>query len=201
MKHALILIALLLAVPLMAQTPPKLADPAAFAVNLKWDPPAQGEVVTGYKVYHGYSPRKYDGVGSPATIDASKQEYSFLSLGQTGTVYFAVKAVNGAQESDYSNEVAVTVIQGWPRIEHPAVSYLTTTTATIAWVTTPECSGKVEYGTTASLGQTVAANNLVTTDHWAKLSNLLTRTHYSYRVVSVCGAATVTSAIRSFNTK
>ena len=81
------------------------------------------------------------------------------------------------------------------------VAEITKTTAIIAWATDVECSGLVEYGSSASLGKSVQANNLGTTDHMVQVSGLVARTHYYYRVSGTCGSAPVSSGIRTFNSK
>ena len=91
-----------------------------------------------------------------------------------------------------------------PCITFVGVPSITTTTASIMWSTDPECSGKVLWGTTADLPKVTAANNLGTQDHFAVLAGMLSRTHYFYQVVSVCGPGTgveIRSQIRSLNTK
>jgi hypothetical protein len=88
-----------------------------------------------------------------------------------------------------------------PRIESVAITQLGTLSAGVAWTTVPECSGIIKYGTTAALGSSAVANNLATTDHFVVVSGLSTRKHYFYQVTSVCGGVTISSGIRSFNTK
>lgn len=88
-----------------------------------------------------------------------------------------------------------------PCISFVGVPAITTTTASVMWVTDPECSGKILWGPTADLGHVTVANNLGVVDHFAVITGLISRTHYFYKVESTCGTVTVGSAIRSFNTK
>jgi hypothetical protein len=79
---------------------------------------------------------------------------------------------------------------------------ISTTAATIAWTTRPECSGVVNWGTTPSFGKTATANNLATTDHLYRITGLSARTHYFYEVRGVCaGVPDAVSDLRTFNTK
>jgi hypothetical protein len=124
----------------------------------------------------------------------------------TGTHYFAVTAFDtSGNESDYSNEVSKTI--GTP-IDPPTVAEITainvpsitTQYATIAWVTSLECSGTAFYGTAEPLRE-VKANVLGTTDHIAVVGPLVARTHYLFRVESVCNGNLINSGVRSFNSK
>ncbi len=161
-------------------------------VKLAWDPVPD---VLGYKVYVGTSSRSY---GDPVTLGLDTT-WTFSPPG-AGTYYFVVTAFNATEESTFSNEVSATVTTG-PLITSVGVMNITTTTVYIAWTTQPECSGVVQIGATPDLGRSVTANNLATTDHAVIVGSLLTRTHYFYKVVSVCGGTTVQSSTRSFNTK
>ena len=175
-------------------------------VDLTWDANPETDLA-GYKVYWGVKPRVY---GTPTVI--SKETTHRLVGFATGTYYFAVTAYNTAGlESGYSNEVSMTVLPAPPTLNissctPPCISSLTvaditTTSVAISWATNPECSGTIFWGTTSELGKIVVANNLATTDHWARVYGLTTRTHYFFKVSSVCGGTTVTSDLRSFNTK
>jgi len=82
-----------------------------------------------------------------------------------------------------------------------AVTAIGSSYVSISWATKSECSGSVQIGTTPALGRTVVANNLGTTDHYVTVYGLLGRTHYYYKVVSVCSGVTSESSIKTFNTK
>jgi hypothetical protein len=81
------------------------------------------------------------------------------------------------------------------------VSATGTSDATISWTTNSECSGIAFYGTNANSLAQIVANNLGTTDHLVRVLGLTPRTHYLYKVRSICGTQTLESTIRSFNTK
>ena len=127
-----------------------------------------------------------------------------------GTSTFTVQ-VQDAAGATASQQLSLTVLPAPPTLNissctPPCISSLTvaditTTSVAISWATNPECSGTIFWGTTSELGKIVVANNLATTDHWARVYGLTTRTHYFFKVSSVCGGTTVTSDLRSFNTK
>jgi hypothetical protein len=179
-----------------------LVLPAAAAdVSLAWDPSASSGVI-GYKVYKGNAPRVYQ---NPIVI-GNQSTYTVTGLG-TGSWYFAVSAFDAAgNESDFSNEVSRVI--GATSIDPPtiatisaiAVPSITTQYATIAWSTSLDCSGTVYYGTAEPLKKAVA-NNLGTTDHLAVVGPLVSKTHYLFKVESVCNGTVINSGMRSFNTK
>jgi hypothetical protein len=78
---------------------------------------------------------------------------------------------------------------------------ITINKADVSWTTMQECSGKVEYGTAEPFTKSVVANNLGTTSHFASLTNLITRTHYLFRVSGVCVGVNISGTVQSFNTK
>jgi hypothetical protein len=78
----------------------------AFAKNvpLAWDPPdINPEIVTGYKIYYGLSPRTYT-----VNVNAGLvRTYTVMNL-PAGTYYFTATAYDAnGNESDYSNEVFI----------------------------------------------------------------------------------------------
>jgi hypothetical protein len=80
---------------------------SAGEINIAWDP-APG--ATGYRVYYGTAPGVYS-----SSITTSLPSATITGLQDCTSHYIAVKAINGAGESEqFSNEIA-----GWPR---PAVS-------------------------------------------------------------------------------
>ena len=189
----------------------------SFGVNLQWDANPETDLA-GYKVYWGNSSRVY---GTPVTL-GKVTTYKVENLTTPGVYFFAVTAFNSTGESPYSNEVVLqpgpkgdpgpiglTGPQGPPGpsggVQGPITALLLsdikTISATIAWATQQECSGKVDYGTAEPFTKSLVANNLGTTDHLAYLVGLITRTHYLYRVSGVCAGVLIQSGLRSFNTK
>lgn len=177
------------------------------SVFLQWDPNTEADLA-GYNVYQGVSSRDY-GEPVPLTDEGGgiPTLYQVPTL-PTGTYYFAVTAFNtAALESGFSNEVNLVVFpqsmppEPSPRIESVVASNITTWSATIVWTTDLECSGEIFWGEDASVPESRQANNLGTTDHLAVAAFLQSRTHYFYKVRSVCGETTLESPIRTFNTK
>lgn len=191
-----------------------LSVPAAADSNvgLAWDQ-SPSPNLAGNRVYVGTASRTY---GPPITIGL-QTAYTVTGLKGPATYFFAVTAFDSAgNESDFSNEVSkfidtdlvpvtlsISIVPApGPTITHLSAAAISATQATITWVTSQDCSGRVYYGTDpARLSLSVAANNLGTTDHLALIGPLAGRTHYHYRVQSVCGSATIESDVRSFNTK
>ena len=223
----LLLLAVFMANQVAAQptAPKNVVGPTFINIGLAWDANAETDLA-GYKVFWGVKTRTYgtpiDVPGKPATPTCTLTGFA------GGTYFFAVTAYNAVgQESGYSNEVSATILQnplpptvgptgpaGPAGPQGPAglaydpgpvlsiqVTNITTTTVSIAWSTKQECSGKVEYGTAEPFTKSVVANNLGTTDHFATLTGLATRTHYLYRVTGVCAGVAIQSSIHSFNTK
>jgi hypothetical protein len=199
------------------QTPPLKLCLVGNTVTLMWDPNPEGDLA-GYKLYQGVASGVYT---EPPTVLQKVTTYTVTGLAP-GTYFYVLTAYNTAgDESGYSNEVSTSIPinvgpQGPPGPQGPAgtappeispritallVAEITKTTAIIAWATDVECSGLVEYGPSPSLGKSMQANNLGTTDHMVQLSGLTARLHYYYRVSGTCGTAPVTSTIRTFNSK
>lgn len=196
----LLFLAALLLLP-AANPPAKMTLSSDGAtVTLSWDP--NTDSIDGYRIYWGFGSRTYEAnydVGKVTTFTVPK------TFGP-GQYFFAASAYRGPEESGYSNEVAMAVLPAPPASTSPmftsiGVSSVSATDATIAWTTDVDCSGTVLYGTDPSRLLAVTANNLGTTDHLARIAPLTTRTHYVYKVQSVCAGVTITSPVRSFNTK
>jgi hypothetical protein len=193
----LILSALLLLLP--ANPPVMTLSSDGACVTLSWD--ANTDPVDGYRIYWGTSPRNYQ-----SNYDAGKATtFSIPRTFGPGQYFFTATAYLGAAESSYSNEVSMAVLPApaaaSPQFTMIAASAISTTDATIAWTTDVDCSGTVLYGTDPARLLAVVSNNLGTTDHLARIAPLTTRTHYFYKVQSICSGTTITSPIRSFNTK
>jgi hypothetical protein len=185
-----------------------LLIPSLFAaeVSLAWDPSTSSNIA-GYKVYVGTASGNYR---APTTIP-NQTAYTVTGL-QPGTYYFVVTAFNTVgDESDFSNEVTTIISSGissvtlaitWgPAITQLIVTSLSSTAATIAWVTNSDCNGTILYGIDPARWLSVKSNNLGTTDHIVSITGLVARTHYFYKAQSLCGGKTIESEIRSFNTK
>ena len=69
-------------------------------------------------------------------------------------------------------------------IDPPAVVNITTSSATITWVTTVAASSQVDYGTTSAYGSQTALDTTMAVNHSQTLSGLKAGQLYHYRVLS-----------------
>jgi hypothetical protein len=107
-----------------------------------------------------------------------------------------------AQSRDYiylNGRVIATESPTPPTISGVSATELTDTAGTIVWTTNRSSSSQVDYGLTASYGQSTTLDPLLVTSHSQRLTGLTASTTYHYRVRS--GTATsgdytfVTSAV------
>lgn len=165
---------------------------AAFAtsVTLSWDPPTtnvDGTPLTdlsGYKIYYGTSSGNY----SQSSDAGNSTSYQVNNLSGGATYYFVVTAYNSTGiESSFSNEVSTTIQSvdtTPPQISGIFANNITDTGAVINWTTDEPADTQVEYGTTASYGQTTSLNTSLQTSHSRTLAGLAPSTQYHYRVLS-----------------
>lgn len=158
--------------------------------TLSWDPPttnADGTPLTdlaGYKLYYGTTSGNYTNSVDVGNINT----YKISGLAEGLTYYFTVTAYDAAgNESEYSNE-AIKTIQALdatpPVISGIYAGNITTSSATINWTTDEASDTQVEYGITASYGNTSALDTSPVTSHSQTISGLSPSTQYHYRVLS-----------------
>jgi len=101
------IIAIILALVILAWLTPGavFADP-----RLVWD--ASSGDVTGYRVYYGLSQGSHP--NSQSVGNVTECPLSGLSLEESRTYYFVVRAYNGAGESGDSNEISWLVLDRTP---------------------------------------------------------------------------------------
>ena len=76
----------------------------AGQVTLAWDP-VSAPSLSGYRLYYGQNSGSYS-----SQLDAGTQTtYTVSGLTDGQTYYFAVTAYDADEESDFSNEVSVTI--------------------------------------------------------------------------------------------
>jgi hypothetical protein len=123
---------------------------------------------------------------SDGTVTAVTE--SGLSLVVGVTYYFTVKAVNGVGlESSPSNSDG-QVVSGFdgipPGISNVNAVNITRTTAVITWDTDEPATSRVEYGATASYGNSTSEDSDLVTGHSVNLTDLIPGIEYHYRVIS-----------------
>jgi hypothetical protein len=156
--------------------------------------------VTGYKIYSGSESGVYE-----KTINTNTTDTCRLMAFSSGMHYIAVSAVDstgaeGPKSPEFAAEISDTK-SDQALITGIVVSSILLNEATVTWTTNQECSGTLLWGASPESYKTVAANNLGTTDHLARITGLTSRTHYVYNVSSTCDGKTINSENRSFNTK
>ncbi len=129
--------------------------------------------------------------GSSTTLDSSM----VTSHGQTlsglvpNTLYFARlrsrdAAGNLATAGAYTFTTTVTGDTTAPVISSVGASGITSSGATVSWVTNEASNTQVDYGTTTSYGSSTTLNSSLVTSHSQALSGLAANTLYHYRVKS-----------------
>lgn len=78
-----------------------------------------------------------------------------------------------------------------PVISSIASAAVTTSSASISWVTNEASDSSIEYGTTLSYGSTIPVNVTLLTTHAMSMTSLISGTTYHYRVVSKDAAGNI----------
>ncbi len=142
------------------------------------------------------------GYGALSTLNSSPVTSHSVTLnGLTpGTTYnFAVMSTGSggpATSANFSFSTAATI----PVISAVGSSGLTTTSATISWVTDQPSTSQVAYGTTTSYGSVSPLNSSLVTSHSVTLNGLTLGTTYNYAVTSATSAGPATSPNFTFST-
>ncbi len=124
-----------------------------------------------------------------------------------GTLYhYRVKskdaAGNPAVSGDYTFTTASASDSMPPAISGVSSKSITSSSATIFWVTNEAADSQVVYGTTTTYGSTTPLDSTLTTSHSQTLKGLTADTLYHYRVRSADGAGNLTtSSDYTFTTK
>jgi hypothetical protein len=125
---------------------------------------------------------------SPAMVTSHTVPLSGLSA--STPYHYRVKSADAANNQAASGDFTFTTMAAAtpPVISAVGVSAITPSSATISWTTNVAASSQVDYGTTASYGQSTPLNSSMVTSHSLVLSGLTASTLYHYRVKSA-GAA------------
>lgn len=85
-------------------------------------------------------------------------------------------------------------------VSNVATSGITSSAATITWLTTLAATSQVEYGTTTSYGSASALDSNLVTSHSVMLGSLQPSTTYHFRVDATVGSSTASSGDMTFTT-
>ena len=85
-------------------------------------------------------------------------------------------------------------------ISNVGTTGITSSGATIGWMTNLGATSQVDYGTTTSYGNSTSLNTSLVTSHSVALSGLTASTQYHFRVDSTLGSQSATSTDMTFTT-
>ncbi|MBI4358501.1 MAG: hypothetical protein HY584_04305, partial [Candidatus Omnitrophica bacterium] len=140
--------------------------------------------------------------GEEKVASNSSTSWSVPMTLSTQTSYtFQVQTKDALGNFSSMNMVSTTLDTVNPIITSTVLpSTVTSTTATITWITDEQTDSVIEYGTTSSLGLSTTNSSFVTNHSWT-IRSLTTGTTYYWRVKSKDRAGnTVYSAISTFKT-
>jgi phosphodiesterase/alkaline phosphatase D-like protein len=115
------------------------------------------------------------------------------------TYHYRVRSSNSGG-SAFSADGTFTTLAPAPLISSVAASGVTTTSATIGWLTDYTSNSQVEYGLTTAYGGTTTLDPTLTTVHSQGLTGLAPGTTYHYRVRSASTGGVGTSGDFTFTT-
>lgn len=166
---------------------PSLTVVSDTRIDLSWTASTDNVGVTGYKVERcsgSATCTTYTQIATPST-----NSYSDTGLTASTIYRYRVRATDAAgNNSSYSTATNATTQAPPdttpPTISSVAISGVTTSGATITWTTNESADTQVDYGLTASYGNSTTLNSSLVTSHSATLSGLSAGTSYHYRVKS-----------------
>ncbi|MCK5398057.1 MAG: pre-peptidase C-terminal domain-containing protein, partial [Thermoplasmata archaeon] len=184
-------------------TPPSISAVAASSitsdsVTITWTTNEASSSLVDYGTTTGY--------GSTATgsSGATYHTVSLSGLSASTTYHYRVKSTDSSSNVGISSDYTFTTQSAGdttpPVISEISGSSITSTSATITWITDESSTSTVNYGTTTGYGSTATGSGGVTS-HSVPLSGLSPSTTYHCRVVSTDTAGnTATSTDRTFTT-
>jgi fibronectin type 3 domain-containing protein len=184
---------------------PSLSVVSSSQINLSWTASTDNVGVTGYRVERcsgSATCSSYSQIATP-----SSNSYSDTGLTASTIYRYRVRAVDAAGNlSAYSTAANATTQAPTdvtpPTISSVTISGVTASGATITWTTNESANTQVDYGLTASYGNSTALNSSLVTSHSATLSGLSAGTSYHYRVKSADAAGNLAvSADNTFTTQ
>jgi uncharacterized protein YtpQ (UPF0354 family) len=123
---------------------------------------------------------------------------NLTGLAASTTYHYRVKskdaAGNIASSGDFTFTTATPQDTTPPVISNVGSSIVTTSAATIRWITNEGSDSQIDYGTTASYGASTTLNSFLVTSHSQILFGLSARRTYHYRVKSKDAAGNIASS-------
>lgn len=131
------------------------------------------------------------GLATPKSASTTMDHTVSITGLTSGTTYhYRIVAEDESGNISYSQDrtletavEAVAIDNVPPEITNVSATDITTSTATVSWVTNEMAQGKIEYGKTAEYGISSPLATDYATEHSTTLSNLDPDTQYHYRVV------------------
>lgn len=133
------------------------------------------------------------GLSTPKSADAALEHAVSITNLTPGTNYhYRIVAEDQSGNVSYSEDrvletsaEVIAIDSTPPEISQIDVSAITTSGATIGWITDELAQGKVEYGKTAEYGSVTALVSEYATEHSVFLAGLEDHTQYHYRIVAM----------------
>jgi Bacterial Ig domain/Right handed beta helix region/Purple acid Phosphatase, N-terminal domain len=127
--------------------------------------------------------------GQSSTLNSSmvtSHTVALSGLSASTTYHYRAKSVDASNHQVASADFTFTTTAAAmpPSISALAANGITSSAAIIVWTTNVAANSQVEYGTTASYGQSRPSNASMVTSHSVALSGLAASTLYHYRVKS-----------------
>src|SRR2546425_1163438 len=128
---------------------------------------------------------KLDGANLGAEVTAAPYSTSWnTTLAANGSHTLTAVARDAAGNTATAAAVSVTVGSNSPLISTVSASNVSSSGATITWITNEASTTQVEYGLTPVYGNATGLNTNLVTSHYQALSGLARNTRYHYRVKS-----------------
>lgn len=127
------------------------------------------------------SPTAADNVDGTVGVSCNPASASTFALGTTAVTCSATDRAGNTSSSSFTVTVQDTTA---PVISSIASSTVTTSAATITWITDENSDSQFEYGTTNAYGATTTLNATLTTSHSVTLTGLTANTVYHYLIRS-----------------
>ncbi|MES2986221.1 MAG: fibronectin type III domain-containing protein, partial [Patescibacteria group bacterium] len=138
------------------------------------------------------------GYGSASTSATLATSHSIVLSGLTSSTLYHFQVSSTDANGNRSTSTDYTFTTATPDLTAPVISSIAsttaTTTATITWTTDDLSDTQVEYGATASYGNTTTLDSTATTSHRVVITGLTSGATYHYRVLSRNGTAVLASS-------